>query len=115
MLFTLVIGFALGACTIIFALQNTAAVSLTFLSWNFESSLALVIILASLVGFLLGLLVSIPSIVQKSFQVRRLKKENMGLNDEAETLRQMNQEAAELYSEGPITRSPDVTDLRQRQ
>lgn len=115
MLFTLIIGFALGACTIIFALQNTAMVSLTFLSWNFESSLALVIILASLVGLLLGLLLSIPSIIHKSFQVRKLRKENKGLSDEAETLRQMTQEATDRYTAEFATKPPAVIDLRQTQ
>ena len=52
MILSLILGFLLGAAALLFALQNTAIVALSFLGWQFESSLAVVIILAAQ-GYLL--------------------------------------------------------------
>ncbi|MEA2702003.1 MAG: Lipopolysaccharide assembly protein domain [Candidatus Parcubacteria bacterium] len=93
----LLLGFVLGAATIIFALQNTEVVSLSFFSWQFASPLALVIILTAAVGALLGILAAIPSLIHKSLFVRRLRKENQGLRDEADTLRKWNEDTVAHY------------------
>lgn len=93
----LVLGFLLGAATIIFALQNPTMVSLTFLGWGFDSSLAAVIMLATAIGGILGILFSIPSIIQKSLHVRSLRKENEGLRDETATLHKWNEETVAHY------------------
>ncbi|MEO6536802.1 MAG: LapA family protein [Candidatus Paceibacterota bacterium] len=105
---SLILGFVLGAGAIVFALQNNAIVSLTFLQWHFDSSLALVIILATAVGVLLGVLASIPSIIRRSFTIMNLKKQNRGLYDETETIRKMNEDTkarlnAEIAAEPPAT------------
>ncbi len=63
MIFFLLIGFVLGAAVIIFALQNTEIVSLMFLGWQFESSLALVILLAIASGVAVSALVSLQTVV----------------------------------------------------
>jgi uncharacterized integral membrane protein len=93
----LILGFVLGAATIIFALQNTDIVSLTFLGWQFESSLALLILLASSIGLLLGMLFSLPSLIRRSFDIRNLRRENQGLRDEADTLRKWNTDTVAHY------------------
>src|SRR3989344_5315438 len=89
MVFTLVLGFVLGATTIIFALQNTEVVELTFFSWQFASPLALVIIFTAAVGGLLGVLASIPASIHRSLINRRLCKENQQLRENDEGMRQM--------------------------
>ncbi|HEY4489526.1 MAG TPA: LapA family protein [Candidatus Paceibacterota bacterium] len=89
MVFTLVLGFVLGATTIIFALQNTEVVELTFFSWQFASPLALVIIFTAAVGGLLGVLASIPASIHRSLINRRLRKENQQLRENDEVMRQM--------------------------
>ena len=38
----------------VFSVQNASIVSLTFLAWHFESSLALVVLLSLLIGMLAG-------------------------------------------------------------
>lgn len=88
MVFALILGFILGAVTIIFALQNTEIVELSFFSWQFASPLALVIILATSIGGLLGILAAVPGSIQKSFIIRRLNKDNQRLWNEAEASRQ---------------------------
>ena len=93
----LILGFILGAGTIIFALQNPALVSLNFLGWGFESPLAAVILLATGIGMLLGILFSFPALIKKSFTIRTLRKENQGLRDEADTLRKWNADTVAHY------------------
>jgi uncharacterized integral membrane protein len=93
----LLFGFILGIATIIFALQNPAIVSLDFLGWGFESSLAAVILLATAIGGVLGILFSLPSIIKKSFTIRTLRKENQGLRNEADTLQQWNEQTVAHY------------------
>jgi uncharacterized integral membrane protein len=103
----LFLGFILGAATIIFALQNPAMVSLTFLGWGFDSSLAAVIMLAAAAGGLLGILFSLPSIISKSLTIRTLRKENQGLRDEADTLQQWNEQTVAHY-EGRTAAAPVI-------
>ena len=87
MIFPLILGFVLGAAVIIFALQNTMSVSLTFLGWQFESSLALLVLITFAIGVLISLLVSIPSAIKDGFRIMGLKKENRKLAEEVERAR----------------------------
>lgn len=72
---SLILGFALGAGALVFALQNNEIVSLALLGWQFESSLALVFLLAVTAGLVLGILISMPSIVRRSLVIMSLKRE----------------------------------------
>jgi len=56
----LILAAVLGIFVAVFAIQNSAAVTVKFLLWQFESSLAVLIILAMLSGMLLVFLLSIP-------------------------------------------------------
>lgn len=94
MLAPLLLGFVLGAGAILFALQNPSIVALRFFGWQFESSLALLIILAVSAGALLGMLFSIPSLIRSGFRIRALKKENKVLFDENQSLREWGDETA---------------------
>jgi lipopolysaccharide assembly protein A len=87
MIISLILGFLLGAAALLFALQNTAVVALTFLGWQFESSLALLILIAFAAGIVVSLLVSIPSAVKDGFRMMSLKKENKKLADELSACR----------------------------
>lgn len=82
MILSLILGFLLGVAALLFALQNTAVVELSFMGWQFESSLALLILMAFAAGIIVSLLVSIPSAVKDSFRIMSLKKENKKLVDE---------------------------------
>lgn len=76
---SLILGFALGASALVFALQNNEVISLALLGWQFESSLALVFLLAVTAGLILGILISIPSIVRRSLVIMSLKREIQSL------------------------------------
>lgn len=51
--------------TVVFALQNSIPVGVTFLVWKFEGSVALVLMLTFALGVLVSSLVSIPAIVRR--------------------------------------------------
>lgn len=88
MILSLIVGFVLGAAAIVFVLQNTTVVALTFLGWQFETSLAILVLIALAVGVLFSLLVSLPSAIIDSFRLSHLEKQNQKLAGEVEAHRQ---------------------------
>jgi len=88
MILSLLIGFILGAAAILFALQNTEIVALTFLGWQFTSSLALLVLVSVGVGILISILASLPAALSTSFRIMGLKKQNKELIHEVQTHRQ---------------------------
>jgi lipopolysaccharide assembly protein A len=61
----LIVALGLAILTVIFALQNAIPVTVTFFIWQFEGSLALVLMLTFALGVLVSLLVSIPAMLKK--------------------------------------------------
>jgi uncharacterized integral membrane protein len=108
MLFILILGFILGAAVIAFVLQNTMSVSLVFLSWHFTTSVAILVILALLVGVVLTALMTLPGAIGSSFAMRRLRKHNEALAREAELHKQQAERAATRLA---ASSGPDVLDL----
>lgn len=102
MIFSLFIGFVLGVAALLFAMQNTEIVALTFMGWQFETSLAVLVIAAVTVGILISILASLPSAIAASFRIMGLKKENQKLVNEVNVHRQA------IASE----QVPPVVDLR---
>ena len=82
MILFLIGGFLIGAIAVTFALQNTETVIVALFSWRLESSLAMVIILAMVLGALIGLLWFLPGSIKKSFQISNLKRQNTKLENE---------------------------------
>ena len=77
-----IIGLLLGALVVIFALQNLAPVTVSLFAWEFEGSLALIVILAMLSGIIVSMLVSIPSAIRNSLRLSRLASQNQRLASE---------------------------------
>ncbi len=82
MIISLVLGILLGAAAVVFALQNTALVSVSFFSWQFEGSLAVVLIMTVLLGVLISLLLVLPETFKSFFRYRKLEKANAALEEE---------------------------------
>jgi putative membrane protein len=80
----LIIGLLMGAMVIIFAVQNLAIVSVTFLSWQLEGSLAIILVSAVVVGMIISSLLSIPLRLSRRVQVSKLKTDNKNLQGELE-------------------------------
>ncbi len=53
-MFTLIIVIAVMFVMVLFSVQNAAPVVVSFLSWKFEASLAVIIMLCMLIGGLIG-------------------------------------------------------------
>ncbi len=84
MIIPLVMGLVLGAMTVIFALQNVTPITVVFMSWRIEGSLALILIITMLAGVAFSLLMSLPGLIKKSFQISGLKKQNRVVKEELE-------------------------------
>ena len=78
----LIIGivFAIGA--VIFALQNNSSVIVTIALWNFEGSLAVVLLLALGLGVLITGLLSTPAVLRGQWSARRLRRQVVDLQRE---------------------------------
>jgi uncharacterized integral membrane protein len=70
----LVLALVIAIAAIIFALQNAIPITVVLGVWQVEGSLALVLLLTLAVGFLIGLLVSMPTIFKRSWRVSHSKK-----------------------------------------
>jgi lipopolysaccharide assembly protein A len=96
MIIFLFIGLLLGALSVIFALQNVTPITVTFLAWQIEGSLALVLLMTILTGLVVGLLVSLPELIKKSFQISGLRRKNDKLDADLETMKTHARSSAAL-------------------
>lgn len=101
MLFFLVLGLLIGAVTVVFALQNVMTIGVTFLVWQVNGSLALILLLAVLAGVMICALVSIPEMINSHIRFNELKKKNKLLEDENFTYRKVAENATRPVD--PIT------------
>ncbi len=79
-----IIGSILGAAVVVFILQNITPVSVSFLSWQFDGSLAVIVILAVLAGMVISWLLSIPDMLK----ISDLKSHNKKLQKDLEIHKQ---------------------------
>lgn len=82
MIFFLIIGVLLGIVSVIFVLQNTAVVSVAFLSWQMQGSLALVLFVAIVMGVLITLLILLPSFIRDAFALRAMRRQKKDLEEQ---------------------------------
>jgi putative membrane protein len=102
MILSLFVGFVLGAAALLFALQNTEVVSLVFMGWQFQSTLALLVMASVGVGILISIFASIPSAVSSYFRIRGLAKTNKNLVTEIEAHRQAERMGASVDASSVI-------------
>lgn len=62
----LVLALIVAIVAVIFALQNPATVTVSLLFWQFDGSLALVLLVSLTAGVLISLLVSVPAVIRRS-------------------------------------------------
>lgn len=82
MIIFLLIGLILGIALIIFAVQNITTITVAFLGWQIEGSLAFILILAAFAGALITMLVFLPDIVKKNVRLFRLRSKAQKLEEE---------------------------------
>jgi len=70
----LIFALIIAALAVIFALQNTAVTTVTFLLWTFNGSLALILLLSLIAGAVVSILVSSPALIRDKLTIRNQKK-----------------------------------------
>lgn len=78
MMFFLILALLLALVTVIFIFQNTNLVIVSFLTWQFEGSLALLLLLTFIFGIIISLLVVIPLFFRR-------KRKNIGTKENIES------------------------------
>lgn len=69
------LGIAVALAAVAFALQNNVPVTVTFLLWRFDSSLAMVLLLALALGAIIVALVSTPRALRSQWLISRQRTE----------------------------------------
>ena len=70
----LILALILAIIVTIFAVQNNEAVDVSFLTFELNGSLALVLMLTLTVGIIIGILVSAPASLRRRLEISGLKK-----------------------------------------
>jgi len=78
----LILALLIAVVAVIFALQNTARVTVAFLLWQFDQSLALVLLLSLAIGVIIGLLTIFPTVVRSKIAASNQKKKLDSLEKE---------------------------------
>jgi putative membrane protein len=98
----LILGIALAIAAVAFALQNNSPVTVTLSLWSFDSSLAMVLLLATGIGAIIAVLLSWPSMLKNMWTSARLRRHISRLEAEKDTLeRRVAQLEAELATVSP--------------
>ena len=101
----LILSLVIAIVAVIFAVSNTGSADVSFLGFDlYNGSLALILILSMLVGVVISMLASTPSIVRNKWTVRKLNKKlvemEKTLNEQAvklaETETQLQERTTEL-------------------
>ena len=94
MILFLLLGAILGGLSVIFVLQNVVPITVTFLTWQIEGSLAVILFLAVMSGIGIALLVLLPGLIRDEWRYSALKKEKKEVEDELQTTRKVITEVA---------------------
>jgi putative membrane protein len=92
----LLIALLIALIAVIFALQNTQVVSINFLAWTFQSSIALEMVVTLIAGVVVGILAMLPASIRSQLQISSKKKEKAGLEA---SLAQAQQQVAALQKQ----------------
>ena len=74
MVFFLVLALIIAILLVIFAIQNSAVITVTFLSFSTSGSLALILICVFISGVLAGIFFSLPAFFRKSSTLRQERR-----------------------------------------
>ncbi len=104
LLLILGIVFAIGAVT--FALQNDIAVTVVLGFWRYDSSLAVVLLVAVCLGVLIAGLVSTPSVIKGQWDRVRLRRQVASLENDKAILEGRVREFESQAALGSVSTAP---------
>ena len=96
----LILALLIALIAVIFALQNTMTITISFLAWEVTGSLSLVLLITLAIGVVIGLLVLSPSSIKNSLAVSSNRKRIGSLEKE---LDDHKARVAELQKPKPAT------------
>lgn len=70
----LIFALIIAVIAVIFALQNTMTVTISFLAWEITGSLSLVLLVTLAIGATIGLLVMTPSVIKNTIAASNHRK-----------------------------------------
>jgi uncharacterized integral membrane protein len=94
----LILALILAIIVTIFAVQNNAPVEVSFLTFELDGSLALVLMITLSLGIIIGILVSAPSSLRRRMEIGGLKK----------NIRQMEKDLAQAREATILSSAPKV-------
>jgi len=98
----LIFALVIAAVAVLFTLQNTASVAVSFLFWKFDSSLAFVLVAALAAGALISMLLSLPSLIKHKWNITSQRKKigtlETNLTDYRSRLEEAQKKLAELQN-----------------
>lgn len=100
----LIFALVIAVIAVIFALQNTITVTISFLAWEVTGSLSLVLLVTLAIGVVIGLLVLSPSAIKNSLAVSSHRKRVGALEKE---LDEHKSRVAGLEKPMPVTSSSE--------
>jgi len=100
----LIVALLIAVLAVIFALQNSMLVTISFFSWTITGSLSLVLLATLAIGVLIGLLVLAPNLLKKTFKSSSQRKRIDALENEVS---QHKAKVAELQKPVPTPSLPD--------
>ena len=111
----LIFALLIAVIAVIFALQNTITVTISFLAWKVTGSLSLVLLITLAIGAVIGLLVLAPSAIKNTIAVSNHRKRIGALEKD---LDQHKTRIAELQkpkpeAAAPSTESAEVQKIQQ--
>ena len=77
-----IFALVIALLAILFALQNASSIFINFLVWRFYGSLALILLMTLALGVIIGLLVTIPTILKRGWVSSRRKHQLTQLEEE---------------------------------
>ena len=103
----LLIALVIALIGVMFALQNIVPVTVAFLTWTWEGSLALVLFVALLGGALVSFLASVPALVKGRWTANGLRRRIGALEAELDSQR-LKLEAAQKRPSGAPSPGADA-------
>ncbi|MFL7811121.1 MAG: lipopolysaccharide assembly LapA domain-containing protein [Anaerolineae bacterium] len=109
MLAFLIVALLLAVFALIFALQNTNSVMLTYLVWHFQGSLALVVVVSLAAGVVITLLALIPTFIRGRLRVASHRRRESQLQDQLNEHRRQLDELSKQMEEQPEEKENEPT------
>ena len=97
MIIFVIVAMLIALIAVVFAVQNTAVATISFLVWTFQGSLALVLLVALFAGVLICLFALLPAVIRNRWTIRRQTKQiktlELSLSDLEQSLAEEKQAA----------------------